>query len=65
MSQIVGKVQKRGEESAPKVKKSKIPNLGFLIKEGGRLPIFRVFSNVNEDLNTSVEQKKSLVLGRS
>ena len=59
MSQKVEKVQKGGEGSAPKIKKSKIRNLDFLIRGGGEA-IFSFFSQIQmHTLDTSVEEKIS------
>ena len=56
MSQKFEKVHKGGKGSAPKLKKSKIQNVDFLIKGGEA--IFS-FCNVMQTINTSVEQKIS------
>ena len=56
-SQIMEKVQKGGG-SAPKIKKSKIQNLDFLIRGGGSE--FSFFSQIQmHTLDTSVEEKIS------
>ena len=53
------KVQKGGEGSAPKIKKSKIQNLDFLIRGEGEV-IFSFFSQIQmHTLDTSVEEKIS------
>ena len=52
-----GKKYKRGEGSAPKIKKSTIQNVDFLIRGGGG-QIFRFSPNVSVDFKFSVEKNQ-------
>ena len=59
MSQIMEKVQKGGEGSAQKIKKSTIIHMDFLIRGG--VQIFRFFPNINVHIKCFGWTKNKLV----